>query len=421
MFIPQRLLEREKEHVEGFAPEVAVVTHAGGEELGEPLDRAPDVRDDHLGHLRAAGSRATATSRCSTTSGRTSCAGSCGPGCSCGPPSSSGRRDTPRTRRRRKPGRRPCACSTSTARSAEDVMAMPVHMGRKTASERFPGAVETFTIEALMRDGKALQAGTSHYLGQNFAQAYDVQFLGRDGEQHHAYATSWGVSTAPRRRADHGPRRRQGPAPAPGGRARAGRDRADLPQPTTSAAGCIDARANAMAGRVARRGRPREGRRSRRPAARVQVRRPRAAGRARAARARVPRPRRRARSRSRGATPARSRTLGAGRRRRRARGPVGRRSQRALFDDAAAFREANTHRAASYDELRALITDAGGFVTGAWCGDPDCEAKVKAETKATIRFLPLEAEDPGRAVRRSAAGPVWTKPPGRSPTEFLAR
>jgi len=65
---------------------------------------------------------------------------------------------------------------------AEDVMAMPVFLGRKTPAERFPGAVETFTIEALMRDRKALQAGTSHYLGQNFAKAYGVQYLGRDGE-----------------------------------------------------------------------------------------------------------------------------------------------------------------------------------------------------------------------------------------------
>jgi prolyl-tRNA synthetase len=70
-------------------------------------------------------------------------------------------------------------------------------------------------------------------------------------------------------------------------------------------------------------------------------------------------------------------------------------AQQGLFDDAVAFREANSHQASSFDELRELIADAGGFVTGAWCGDPECEAKVKAETKATIRFLPLEAKDPG--------------------------
>jgi prolyl-tRNA synthetase len=69
--------------------------------------------------------------------------------------------------------------------------------------------------------------------------------------------------------------------------------------------------------------------------------------------------------------------------------------QRGLFDDAAAFREANSHRASNFDELMQLITDAGGFVSGPWCGDADCEAQVKAATKATIRFVPLEPKDPG--------------------------
>ena len=69
--------------------------------------------------------------------------------------------------------------------------------------------------------------------------------------------------------------------------------------------------------------------------------------------------------------------------------------QQGLFDDALAFRDANSHRASSYDELKQLIADGGGFVTGAWCGDPECEAQVKAETKATIRFVPLEPKDPG--------------------------
>lgn len=74
-------------------------------------------------------------------------------------------------------------------------MAMPVIMGRKTANERFAGAEETYTIEALMQDGKALQSGTSHFLGQNFAKAFDVQFAGRDGKLDYVWATSWGVST----------------------------------------------------------------------------------------------------------------------------------------------------------------------------------------------------------------------------------
>jgi prolyl-tRNA synthetase len=78
---------------------------------------------------------------------------------------------------------------------AENVLALPVVKGRKTDSEKFPGAVTTYCIEGLMQDGKALQAGTSHYLGQNFAKAFDIKFLGRDQQQQHVHTTSWGVST----------------------------------------------------------------------------------------------------------------------------------------------------------------------------------------------------------------------------------
>ncbi|MFH0939056.1 MAG: proline--tRNA ligase [Planctomycetota bacterium] len=78
---------------------------------------------------------------------------------------------------------------------AENVMAMPVIRGAKTPAERFAGAVETFSIEAMMQDGKALQAGTSHYLGHNFAKAFDVTFQNKEGRRELVYATSWGVST----------------------------------------------------------------------------------------------------------------------------------------------------------------------------------------------------------------------------------
>lgn len=78
---------------------------------------------------------------------------------------------------------------------AETVLAIPVVAGEKPESERFPGAVASFSIEAMMQDGKALQAGTSHYLGQNFAKAAEIQFTDRDGQIQHAYTTSWGVST----------------------------------------------------------------------------------------------------------------------------------------------------------------------------------------------------------------------------------
>ena len=78
---------------------------------------------------------------------------------------------------------------------AEGFMAMPVEKGTKTEGERFAGAIETYCIEALMQDGKALQAGTSHFLGQNFAKAFDVKFAKREGGQDYVWATSWGVST----------------------------------------------------------------------------------------------------------------------------------------------------------------------------------------------------------------------------------
>ncbi|MDF1672798.1 MAG: proline--tRNA ligase [Vicingaceae bacterium] len=81
------------------------------------------------------------------------------------------------------------------AEFAEKFMAMPVLKGVKTPSERFAGALETYCIEALMQDGKALQAGTSHFLGQNFAKAFDVKFATREGKQEYVWATSWGVST----------------------------------------------------------------------------------------------------------------------------------------------------------------------------------------------------------------------------------
>ncbi len=81
------------------------------------------------------------------------------------------------------------------AEFAENFMAIPVIKGLKTESERFAGAVETYCIEALMQDGKALQAGTSHFLGQNFAKAFDVKFTNNEGKLDHVWATSWGVST----------------------------------------------------------------------------------------------------------------------------------------------------------------------------------------------------------------------------------
>src|SRR5437667_12183575 len=195
MFIPLRLLEREKEHVEGFAPEFAMVTHAGGEELGEPLVVRPtsetiiwdtyakwvqSYRDLPLlynqwanvvrGELRPR--LFLRTTEFLWQEGHTA--------------------HTTRADAR-------AFCERVLHDVYEDfmvdVLAMPVVVGLKTAKERFAGAENSLSCEAMMGDGKALQMGTSHELGQNFARVFDIGFLDADGAQQVAWTTSWGVST----------------------------------------------------------------------------------------------------------------------------------------------------------------------------------------------------------------------------------
>src|SRR5689334_22785982 len=194
LFIPSGLLMKEKEHVEGFAPQVAWVTRGGDEELAEPLVVRP-TSEVIIGTLYAKWIKSW--------------------------------RDLPvlinqwanvvRWEKVTRPFLRTAeflwqeghtAHETAEqaqaetlkmldvyAAFAEEFLAIPVIKGAKTDAEKFPGAVTTYCIEALMQDGKALQAGTSHNLGQNFANAFDIKFLGRDQKLQHAWTTSWGVST----------------------------------------------------------------------------------------------------------------------------------------------------------------------------------------------------------------------------------
>src|SRR5918996_1694760 len=195
LFIPYRLLEKEAEHVEGFAPEVAVVTHAGGEKLEEPLVIRPtsetviwdtyakwiqSYRDLPLLYNQWANvvrwelrpRLFLRTTEFLWQEGHTA-------------------HETEQE----------ALAETLTilhdvyADTIESVLAIPVLRGRKSESERFPGAVDTYTLEALMRDGKALQAATAHYLGQGFARAFGVRFTGLDGSEQYPYATSWGATT----------------------------------------------------------------------------------------------------------------------------------------------------------------------------------------------------------------------------------
>ena len=113
---------------------------------------------------------------------------------------------------------------------AEDYMAMPVINGEKTAGERFPGAVNTYTIEAMMQDRKALQAGTSHFLGQNFSKAQEIKFLTSEGREEYCLDDVVGRLDAADRRPDHDAQRRRRPGAAAAAGAGARRDPADLPQ-----------------------------------------------------------------------------------------------------------------------------------------------------------------------------------------------
>jgi prolyl-tRNA synthetase len=389
MLIPLRLMQKEKDHVEGFTHEFTLVTHAGGEELAEPLVVRPtsetiiwdtysrwiqSYRDLPLLYNQWANvfrwemrpRLFLRTSEFLWQEGHTA-------------------HET-----KEEAWEETLRMLEVYREVAEDVMALPVFKGRKTPAERFPGADETLTIEALMRDRKALQAGTSHYLGQNFAHAYDVTFLGRDGEQHYAYATSWGVST----RLVGGLIMGQGddkglrlpPAVAPHQVVIVPIFRSDDEQ--ARVLGAADAMAADWRGRGLRvkvdaRDDLRPGfkfadQELRGVPVRVEVG-----------------PRDLDASQ---VTVARRDSLekiavgidGAGDVLVGLMGEI----QQALFDDALAFRDANTRDVSTYDDLRASI-EQGGFSVGAWCADPACEATVKADTKATIRFLPLDREDPG--------------------------
>ena len=195
LLMPSSLLDQEAEHVEGFSPEVAVVTHAGARKLAEPLVVRPTSeaivwstyarwvqshRDLPLLYNQWANvvrwelrpRLFLRTTEFLWQEGHTAHA-----------TEAEALDEALRI------------LHEVYADTAERVLAMPVLRGRKSASERFPGAVETFSLEALMRDGKALQAGTSHYLGQNFSRAYGVRFTDHNGADQFAYATSWGAST----------------------------------------------------------------------------------------------------------------------------------------------------------------------------------------------------------------------------------
>ena len=194
LFIPESLLQKEKDHVEGFAPEVAWVTHGGSDELEERLCVRPTSETLFCDHFKnivhsyrdlpklynqwCSVVRWEKTTRPFLRSreflwqeGHTLHA-----------TAEEAKAETERMHK-------------IYADFAEEVLAMPVVMGKKTEKERFAGAEATYTIEALMHDGKALQSGTSHYFGDGFSKAFDVTFTDKENKMVHPFQTSWGTTT----------------------------------------------------------------------------------------------------------------------------------------------------------------------------------------------------------------------------------
>jgi prolyl-tRNA synthetase len=404
LFIPESLLMREAEHVEGFAPQVAWVTRGGTEELEEKLIVRP-TSETIIGVMYQKWIQSW--------------------------------RDLPvlinqwanvvRWEKVTRPFLRTTEflwqeghTAHETAAEAqeetlkildlytefaENVLGMPVVKGQKSESEKFAGADRTYSIEALMGDGRALQAGTSHNLGQNFAKAFEIQFQGRDKSLQYAWTTSWGVST----RLIGGLIMTHGddsglvlpPAVAPwqvvivpiprgnwketvlpkcqeirdqltaaGIRVRLDDDESQTPGwkfaeyemrgvPLRLEIGPKDIEKNAVfaARRDTRQKQslPMDGLADQIKALLAEI-------------------------------------------------------QSSLLAKARAFREANTRRTASYDEFKQIMEGRPGFVISPWCESAQCEAEIKADTQATIRNMPFGQEkpaDPCIKCGRPAAVYAW--------------
>ena len=207
LFIPLSFIAKEAEHVEGFAKEMAVVTHHRLKNIDGKLQPDPAAKLEEPLIVRPTSETiiGDAFSRWMQEPSRPAAAdqpvGQCGAlgnahrACSCAPPNSSGRKAIPPTPAATKRVDETMKMLEVYRSFAEDVLAMPVIAGEKPENERFPGAVATYSIEAMMQDGKALQAGTSHFLGTHFAEAQNIRFQDDAGGMQFCNTTSWGVST----------------------------------------------------------------------------------------------------------------------------------------------------------------------------------------------------------------------------------
>jgi prolyl-tRNA synthetase len=404
LFIPSSLLMKEKEHVEGFAPQVAWVTRGGDEELAEPLIVRP-TSEAIIGTLYAKWIKSW--------------------------------RDLPvlinqwanvvRWEKVTRPFLRTTeflwqeghtAHETADEAQAETLkilalykefaeneLAMPVVDGPKSESEKFAGASKTYSIEALMGDGRALQSGTSHNLGQNFAKAFEIQFQGRDKTLQHVWTTSWGVSTRliggvimthgddsglilPPRVAPY----QVVMVPIPRGnwqetvlpKAREIRD--ELVRAGVRV--MLDDRDEYTPGwKFAEwelRGVP----------VRLEI------GPKDIEKSQVVLARRDTREKSPAAMDGLAPHVLA----------LLDEIQKALFRRALTFREEHTTRVESYEEFKNVMEGRPGFVIAGWCGSDACEAQIKAETQATLRNIPFGSEHKaGTCIKcgRPSIGEPW--------------
>lgn len=269
---------------------------------------------------------------------------------------------------------------------AENWMAMPVIKGKKTANERFAGALDTMCIEALMQDGKALQAGTSHFLGQNFAKAFDVKFTNKEGKIEHVWATSWGVSTR-----------------LMGALVMAHSDDQGLVLPPKLAPiqvvivpiykgdeefEKISVVANDIMKALKAKGISvkYDNRDTQRPGFKF------AEYELKGVPVRL----------ALGGRDLENNTIELARRDTRTKETVSRDGiedaieklleeiQLSIYNKAYAFREEMTTKVDSYEEFKKVLTEKGGFIAAHWDGTSETEAKIKEETKATIRCIPLD-------------------------------
>ncbi|HKK70271.1 MAG TPA: proline--tRNA ligase [Candidatus Krumholzibacteria bacterium] len=392
LLIPQNFINKEAEHVEGFAPELAVVTHAGGKELEEPYVIRPTSETIIWDSLRKWISSYRdlpillnqwanvmrwelrtrlflRTTEFLWQEGHTAHA-----------TAEEAQEETLRM--------------LEVYRTfAEDFMAMPVLTGLKTDREKFAGAVRTYCIEALMGDKKALQAGTSHNLGQNFAKAFDVTFNNAEGEREFVWATSWGVSTR-----------------LIGALVMAHGDDAGLVLPpriapvqavvvpiykgdeerstVVEAAVAIEQRLKDVGVRTKL-----DDRDQMRPGfkfaewelkgvpLRVEV------GPKDVAKGEV-----RLANRATGTKEQKKVEVLVA----EAKGLL-ETVQRDVYQRALDFRNANTHRVDTYDEFEECLDSEGGFILAHWDGTGETEERIQQETKATIRCIPLQPLDPADA------------------------